>query len=89
MVFHQQWWLCNGVYIDSEVKTVVYIFFYIVSILQTAKEEFLCTEIHISIVHVTITTLNLEFDGRNIDVFFLVTHTVFICPKQRGYLTVH
>lgn len=64
--------------------------FYIVGILRTAKEEFLCTEKHVSIVPVTITTLNLEFDGRNIyGFFFLVTHAVFICPKQRGYLTVH
>lgn len=63
--------------------------FYIVGILRTAKEEFLCTEKHVSIVHVTITTLNLEFVGRNIYGFFFVTHAVFICPKQRGYLTVH
>lgn len=45
--------------------------FYIVGILRTAKEEFLCTEKHVSIVHVTITTLNLEFVGRNIYGFFL------------------
>lgn len=58
--------------------------FYIVGILRTAKEEFLCTEKHVSIVPVTITTLNLEFDGRNIyGVFFCHSCSVYLPETAR------
>ena len=54
--------------------SVVFICFYIVGILQTAKEEFHFTETHVSIVHMTINTLNLELNLKGVHVWDMLVH---------------